>query len=100
MTSSRWRVRYTQEELPGARTGLPFDVDANSWPHWRESIGLEVGTPFLMSPVFGYDIELNEFFRSAGMRSDAVATQQGYARVLAAFFTFLWRSRGGRSWRD
>ncbi|MBF6215977.1 site-specific integrase [Nocardia puris] len=100
MTTGVWRVRYTREELPEPRTDLPFEVDVAGWPQWLGSAGLEVGTPFLVSPVFEYDIALNGFFGSPGMRSDAVATQQGYARDLAAFFTFLWQARDRRSWRD
>src|SRR5262245_59648861 len=34
------------------------------------------------------------------MAGGAQRTQVGYARDVAAFLTFLWRARGGRSWRD
>jgi site-specific recombinase XerD len=55
---------------------------------------------FLLSPTFEYDIELNAFFLSAGMQGAAKNTRNGYAGDLAAFLTFLWTSRGQRSWRD
>ncbi|MFI6041118.1 hypothetical protein ACIA8C_05760 [Nocardia sp. NPDC051321] len=89
MTTGVWRVQFIREELPQARTDLPFEVDVAGWTDWVESAGLEVGTPFLVSPLFEYDVELNGFFGSSGMRSAALATQHGYARDLAAFFTFL-----------
>ncbi|AQU70252.1 hypothetical protein BBN63_32800 [Streptomyces niveus] len=63
-------------------------------------MGLEVGTPFLISPLFEYDVVLNGFFQSPGMRMRAVNTQFGYARDLAAFLTFLWASRRRKGWRD
>ena len=47
-----------------------------------------------------YDVALNAFFCSADMLRCAPLTQQGYARDLAAFLTFLWSGRAGRGWRD
>lgn len=99
MTTGVWRVQFIREELPHARTDLPFEVDVAGWTDWVESAGLEVGLRF-RSPLFEYDVALNGFFGSPGMRSAAVATQHGYARDLAAFFTLLWQSRGRRSWHD
>ncbi|MDQ7809005.1 hypothetical protein Q5425_35180 [Amycolatopsis sp. A133] len=56
-----------------------------------------------MSPTFQFDVELNEFFRSPEMAQRAQLTQQGYARDVAAFLSFLsflWASRDRRVWRD
>lgn len=57
-------------------------------------------TPFLLSPSLEYDVLLNGFFQSVGMVASAWNTQAGYARDLAAFLTFLWSAREGRSWRE
>ncbi|MFE3956056.1 tyrosine-type recombinase/integrase [Nocardia sp. NPDC059091] len=73
-------------------------VDCSGFGVWAESV--PAGTPFLISPRFEYDLALNEFFRSPGMLGAAWNTQAGYARDLAAFLTFLWKSRQRRSWRD
>lgn len=53
-----------------------------------------------MSPLLEYDVTLNEFFRQPAMRRAALSTQAGYAQNLAAFLSFLWSARDGRSWRD
>ena len=66
---------------------------------WAED-GTPPRTPYLISPDFNYDVELNAFFRSGSMLVAAWNTQAGYARDLAAFLTFLWASRGGESWRE
>jgi len=50
-------------------------------------VGLEPGTPFLVSPEFEYDGALNRFFQSPGLRVKAVKTQFAYAGDLAAFLT-------------
>jgi hypothetical protein len=57
-------------------------------------------TPFLLSPTFDYDVELNSFFLSGDMLSRAWNTQDGYARDLKAFLNFLWHNRNHASWRN
>lgn len=59
-----------------------------------------MGTPFLLSPSFSYDRELNEFFYSADMLSMRMSTRVGYAGDLVMFFNFLYRGRGVVDWRD
>lgn len=61
---------------------------------------MPVGTPFLISPGFEYDVELNQFFYSTEMLAFRMSTRLGYARDLKAFLTFLHRNRGGVGWRD
>lgn len=71
-----------------------------SWRGWAGAAGIPVGTPYLISPGLEYDVELNRFFYSADMLGCRDTTRLGYARDLAAFLSFLHRSRGGRGWRD
>lgn len=66
---------------------------------WLRDEGIAPGTPFLLSPKFEYDLELNEYFTKE-LVSSAPKTQEASARDLASFLTFLWRSRGGLSWPD
>ncbi|MFD5891763.1 NUDIX domain-containing protein [Streptomyces sp. NPDC060334] len=102
MIVNAWRVRATAEDFDLPPGGLPFDVGllkANR-AEWLREAGLEAGTPYLVSPMFEYDVVLNRFFQSPGIRMHAVNTQFGYARDLAAFLTFLWVSRRGKGWRD
>lgn len=93
MIVTAWRVRATAEEFDLPPDGVPFDVRllTEGRAEWLREVGVEAGTPFLVSPVFEYDVVLNRFFRSPGMRMHAVNTQFGYARDLAAFLTFLWQ---------
>lgn len=58
------------------------------------------GTPYLMSPSFEYDIELNAFFYSSEMLASRTTTRLGYARDLRSFLTFLEHSRGVADWRQ
>lgn len=57
-------------------------------------------TPFLLSPDFGYDSQLNAFFYSSEMLPFSLSTRIGYANDLGRFLTFLSANRGGRDWRD
>ena len=79
---------------------MAFVEDLPDWREgWLADEGIAPGTPFLLSPVFEYDVDLNAYFTEE-LATCAPKTQEASARDLAAFLTFLWRSRGGRSWRD
>jgi hypothetical protein len=99
--NSQWLVRFVRAEVPEPVAPLPFVAGLPAgWPEWLTESGLEVGTPFLVSPSLEYDVVLNEFFRHPTMAGAARTTQAGYARDLAAFLSFLWSARKRRSWRD
>lgn len=74
---------------------LPADLEG-----WLDAADVVEGTPFLLSPLFEYDVDLNGFFRGLRMAAAPGNTRNGYAADLARFLTFLWVGRGGRSWRD
>jgi site-specific recombinase XerD len=94
-------VRFTPAELRTPTVPLPFVAKLpGDWPQWLAGSGVEVGAPFLISPMLEYDVVLNGFFQQPAMRATASATQAGYARDLAAFLSFLWAARGRRVWRD
>lgn len=44
------------------------------WPRWLAESGVEPGTPFLVSPLFEFDVMLNGFFREPAMRAAAATT--------------------------
>jgi site-specific recombinase XerD len=101
MIMNRWQVRFTPAELPSPMEPLPFVAELpGDWEGWLRRAEVAAGTPFLLSPLLEYDVLLNGFFQSAGMVGSAWNTQAGYARDLAAFLTFLWSAREGRSWRE
>lgn len=101
MSANVWRVVLTRVELPAATSSTPFaDGLVVDRAEWLRRYRLADGTPFLLSPTFEFDVDLNDFFRSSPMAHRSMLTQQGYARDLAAFLSFLWVARGRRSWRD
>jgi site-specific recombinase XerD len=101
MITMRWHVRFTPAELPVPTKPLPFVADLpDDWEGWLRRAQVVPRTPFLLSPLYEYDVVLNEFFQSVEMLGNAWNTQSGYARDLAAFLTFLWAARQVRSWRD
>jgi len=102
MIVNAWRVRATAEEFELPPDGVQFDARllTDGRVEWLREVGLEPGTPFLVSPCFEYDVVLNRFFQSPAMRMRAVTTQFGYARDMAAFLTFLWAARHQKDWRD
>ncbi|MFD3458261.1 tyrosine-type recombinase/integrase [Nocardia fluminea] len=101
MTMMRWHVRFTPAELPCPRSPVPFLVEfPTRWSEWLRQAQVVPRTPFLLSPLWEYDFDLNQFFQSAEMVAEAWNTQAGYARDLAAFLTFLWTGRDRRTWRD
>lgn len=101
MTSTRWHVRATAAELPKPPSAPATAVVSRTddWTDWLRHQGEIPGTPFLLSPTFDYDADLNDFFRTTTMVTMAATTQVGYARDLAGFLTFMNCARG-RSWRD
>lgn len=98
MLTNVWSVHFVAAGLPDRSVLLPLKVDLPDLGAWADDVPPR--TPFLISPRFQYDVGLNEFFRSPGMLGDAWNTQAGYARDLAAFLTFLWRTRDRKEWRD
>jgi site-specific recombinase XerD len=101
MIKSGWLVRHVLAELPEPRGVLPLPADfRDDWARWLDRADIPVGTPFLISPEFEYDVALNAFFCCPSMVGSARTTQTGYAQDLGKFLTFLWTTRGGRSWRD
>lgn len=73
-----------------AGAGVAVAELARGWAEWLAGEEVLPGTPFLVSPMFEYDVALNEFFRSTRMLCAARNTQMGYARDVAAFLNFLW----------
>ncbi len=102
MTSIRWHVRTTAAELPKPRASPTADgvTRPDDWADWLNETRQTPGTPFLLSPAFDYDTDLNDFFRTTAMVTMAATTQIGYARDLASFLTFVNHIDRKRHWRD
>jgi len=98
---SAWTVHYSTrdvaepEDVPAWLRGAPHAVQA-----FLDEKGVPDGLPFLLSPRFEYDIDLNSYFHRPVLLDAPWNTNANRARALAGFLTFLERSRGGRSWRD
>ena len=91
--SERWRCFRLEGPNPSAHSG-PV---SSSW--WND-LGLPLGTPFLLSPKWQFDRELNEFFYSTEMLSARMSTRVGYANDLVLYFNFLHHNRGISDWRS
>lgn len=98
MINTGWRLCALPSRLPAVDPLSLLGPIPEDWERWLAADGTPAGTPFLLDPDFGYDVAVNDFFRSAEMLTSALSTQSGYARDLAAFLTFVWSSRGGRGW--
>jgi site-specific recombinase XerD len=96
MLLSSWRVCITE-----TRVARPSDYGA---PEGAVRIFFPEdpfpGSPFLLSPSFEYDVDLNSYFRNPSFVTMSPISQQGYARNIAAFLSFLTSARSGISWRD
>jgi site-specific recombinase XerD len=95
MPNGAWRRFKHHPELGGAETS-----DALSHVLERSLPSIPIDTPFILSPSFEYDLDLNAFFHSATMLGSSMSTRVGYAGDLVAFFNFLHLNRGAKSWRD
>jgi hypothetical protein len=82
--ASGWRVCVTRRDIPRPTSpllsvaDLPPDVES-----WLDTAGVPEGTPFLLSPLFEYDVDLNCFFQCPQMVGASANTQVGYARDIA-----------------
>jgi len=93
-------VRLTRDEVATPCNPMSFVGELpRRESGWVRDEGIEPGTPFLVSPDFTYDVELNDYL-TRQLVTQAPKTREAIARDLASFLTFLSRSRGGRSWRD
>lgn len=93
--NSRWIAHVF---TPTSQYGPPPRAQADI-ARWYSDRGLPVHTPFLLSPVGEYDLELNSFFRNIVMVVRAPRTQEAYARDLARFLTFLGRIAPNHTWK-
>ncbi|PWV71307.1 Site-specific recombinase XerD [Prauserella marina] len=101
MSELGWRVRYVPAELTLPARPLPFVNELpTAWSDWLADEDVPSGTPYLISPTFEYDVDLNAYFLSHQMLGAAKNTRNGYARDVKAFLDFLWVSRRRTSWRD
>jgi hypothetical protein len=55
---------------------LPADLEG-----WLDAADVVEGTPFLLSPLFEYDVDLNGFFRGCGWRRRRGAPGMGTGRM-------------------
>lgn len=97
MINDHWRVCFTRRDLPD---GAKFGEWLEDWDDWLDQADIVEDTPYLLSPTFEYDVELNTYFHSPLMQGKPWNTLAAHARDMAGFFTFLWTARDQRGWRD
>jgi hypothetical protein len=94
-------VHYTSRELPQLDELPWFLRNAPGDPElWLDEAGIPDGVPYLLSPRFEYDIELNAYWLRAELIEAPLNSNANRARALAGFFTFLWCARGRKGWRE
>ncbi|WP_336649138.1 tyrosine-type recombinase/integrase [Microbacterium sp. MMO-10] len=97
VTSGRWR-QFRHD--PSLFSSLAVSSEPKTMQVLDRALpSIPRDTPYLVSPEFEYDVELNAFFHSADMLGSAISTRTGYASDLLAFFNFLHVNRGGKDWR-
>ncbi|OEV19362.1 integrase [Streptomyces nanshensis] len=63
-------------------------------------MGVPDGTPYLISPVFVYDADLNSYFHQVNLMEGPLNSQKNRASAVCRHLNFLHLSRGGKDWRD
>lgn len=85
MGEPRWWVRFARDRKPLPANPMAFFEDLPEFSEpWLSDEGITPGTPFLLSPKFEYDLELNEY-STKELVSSAPKTQEASASDLASF---------------
>ena len=86
MVQTRWQVRFTCAGAVTPAEPIPFVADLPAdWEGWIAGEGLAIGTPFLISPTYEFDVVLNGYFLQASMVGATGKTREAHARDIAAF---------------
>ncbi|MFZ3491933.1 integrase [Streptomyces sp. 5.8] len=96
-----WSVHYSSRDLPQPEPQpwhLRFSPD--EWELWLDDLGIPDGTPYLLSPCFVYDTDLNSYFHQVNLMEGPLNSQLNRASALCRSLNFLHWSRGGKGWRD
>lgn len=94
----KWRVFFTEREHARPRRSDTPLIDVGDLDGWLDAHDVLDGSPFLIDPHGGYDVELNRFFQTE-MLGEPYNTQAAVAYDLKKFLAFLQDNRGGASWR-
>ncbi|MEU7354314.1 hypothetical protein ABZ663_28660 [Streptomyces albidoflavus] len=96
-----WSVHYSSRDLPQFEP-QPWHlrVSPGEWELWLDGLGIPDGTPYLISPVFVYDVDLNSYFHQVNLMAGPLNSQKNRALAVCRHLNFLHLSRGGKGWRD
>ncbi|MFE2256123.1 integrase [Streptomyces cyaneofuscatus] len=87
--------------MPSLREDLWYlRIRPAEWELWLDDQGIPDGTPYLLSPRFVYDVNLNSYLHRVDYLEGPLNSQKNRAGALASYFTFLHQARWGRVWRD
>ncbi|MFE9813055.1 integrase [Streptomyces sp. NPDC005548] len=101
LSRNGWSVHFTSRDLPQPRDGAWYlRIRVEEWECWLDDQGIPDGTPYLLSPGFVYDVNLNSYFHRVDYVEGPLNSQRNRARALGGYFTFLHEARGGKDWRD
>lgn len=71
-----WSVHYSSRDPPQADL-RPWHlrVPPAEWELWLDDLGIPDGTPYLLSPRFVYDTDLNSYFHRVNLLEGPVSSQ-------------------------
>lgn len=96
-----WSVHYSSRDLPQPEPQpWHLQVSPDEWELWLDDLGIPDGTPYLLSPRFVYDTDLNSYFHRVNFLEGPLNSQINRASALCRKLNFLHVSRGGKGWRD
>ncbi|MBK6042237.1 integrase [Streptomyces sp. MBT55] len=101
LRQSAWSVHYSSRDLPQPEPQpWHLQISADEWELWLDDLGIPDGTPYLLSPCFVYDTDLNSYFHQVNLMEGPLNSQLNRASALCRKLSFLHQSRGGKDWRD
>ncbi|MFC9916411.1 hypothetical protein [Streptomyces sp. NPDC127197] len=96
-----WSTHFTTRDLPESVEPAGYlRLRPTEWERWLDDLGIPDGTPYLLSPSFVYDIQLNSYFHRVDFLEGPLNSQNNRASALERFLNFLHSNRGGKGWRD
>ncbi|MFJ2598625.1 tyrosine-type recombinase/integrase [Streptomyces erythrochromogenes] len=101
LATTAWTVHFSSRDLPACEVpSWALQITPLAWESWLDEEGILDGTPYLLSPRYECDTDLNGYFLRANQMEEPLNTQANRARAVARYLNFLHLSRGGKNWRD
>lgn len=101
LATTAWTVHFSSRDLPVCEVPpWALQITPLASESWLDEEGILDGAPYLLSPRYEYDTDLNGYFVWANQMEEPLNTQVNRARAVARHLNFLHLSRVGKNWRD